>query len=479
MKVAVPAALGAPALLALALSNAHAQSTEARLPTAVVTPSRIVQSLEDALPSTTVITRAEIDRWQLSDLVGALSREAGVQFAQSGGPGSAASLFVRGANSSQVLVLVDGVPLNAAVGGAASLGGIALDTVERIEIARGNLSSLYGSAAIGGVVQVFTRGAGAPGASLLVEGGQGGNVNGGASASTDLGGLRLGASIGARRSDQFSAIDAARVIPGAVRAGGQPRSRRQREHVRFDRGDLPHPGRDAVRGQCLGQHQPHRLRQHRGRTDGDPRGALDDQGVERARAHAADAGVGVAAAGRGDEGPQPQHAAAIPVVQQRRVRVDEPPGELDQRGRRERNASRRSSGWSTCSSAARRRPSTRTSRNALTEFSRDVTSVWGGVNGRTERQLVQVNVRAGQVLGCRLRHHGTRVVRLQADARMADHRAGLQRVPCAELQRPLLPVLRQSAARTREVAQRRTRPALRGRAEPRCAPRCTAPTRAI
>mgnify|MGYP001079170125 CR=1 FL=1 len=124
MTVAFRVALGAQPLLALALSSAHAQSTEARLPTAVVTPSRIVQSIDDALPSTTVITRAEIDRWQLSDLVGTLSREAGVQFARSGGPGSAASLFVRGANSSQVLVLVDGVPLNAAVGGAASLGGI-------------------------------------------------------------------------------------------------------------------------------------------------------------------------------------------------------------------------------------------------------------------------------------------------------------------------------------------------------------------
>ena len=257
MTVAVRVALCAQALLALALSNAHAQSAEARLPTAVVTPSRIVQSIDDALPSTTVITRAEIERWQLSDLVGTLSREAGVQFARSGGPGSASSLFVRGANSSQVLVLVDGVPLNAAVGGAASLGGIALDTVDRIEISRGNLSSLYGSAAIGGVVQIFTRGAGAPGASLLAEGGQGRNFNGAASASTDLGGLRLGASIGTRRSDQFSAIDAARVVPGPFARRRQSRSRRQREHLGLDRRDLPDAGRHAVRRKCLGQHQPH------------------------------------------------------------------------------------------------------------------------------------------------------------------------------------------------------------------------------
>ena len=142
MKSLAAAALCAFAFHSFGLSEARAQSTEARLPTAVVTPSRIAQSLDDALPATTVITRAEIERWQLTDLAGALSREAGVQFAQSGGPGSAASLFLRGAGSSQVLVLVDGVPLNAAVGGAATLGGMALDTVDRIEISRGNLSSL-------------------------------------------------------------------------------------------------------------------------------------------------------------------------------------------------------------------------------------------------------------------------------------------------------------------------------------------------
>ena len=54
MRVAVRVALGAPALLALALSSAHAQPAESRLPTAVVTPSRTVQSIDDALPSTTV-----------------------------------------------------------------------------------------------------------------------------------------------------------------------------------------------------------------------------------------------------------------------------------------------------------------------------------------------------------------------------------------------------------------------------------------
>jgi len=128
-------------------AGASAQATPTELPNAVITPARIEQSIDDALPATTVITRADIERWQLSDFVSALGRQVGVEFAQTGGQGGAASLFVRGANSSQVLVLVDGIRLNAAAGGAASVGGIALDTIDRIEITRGNLSSLYGSAA--------------------------------------------------------------------------------------------------------------------------------------------------------------------------------------------------------------------------------------------------------------------------------------------------------------------------------------------
>ncbi|HET9023732.1 MAG TPA: TonB-dependent receptor, partial [Burkholderiaceae bacterium] len=392
MKVAVPAALGAPALLALALSNAHAQSTEARLPTAVVTPSRIAQSLEDALPSTTVITRAEIDRWQLSDLVGALSREAGVQFAQSGGPGSAASLFVRGANSSQMLVLVDGVPLNAAVGGAASLGGIALDTVERIEMARGNLSSLYGSAAIGGVVQIFTRGAGAPGASVLVEGGQGGNVNGGASASTDFGALRLGASIGARRSDQYSAIDAARVIPAPFAPGANPdldanentsgsigATYRTRGGTQFAANAWGSTNRTDFDSTADGPTATHEERSTitawnaRVRSPLTPAWESQLQFGEM-KDHSRNRSSDPWSFNNGEfESTNRQANWTNEVAVNERVKAQLGVEHLQQRG-----------------ASTAFDPSFA---NALTEFSRNVTSVWGGVNGRTERQLVQVNVR--------------------------------------------------------------------------------------
>jgi vitamin B12 transporter len=183
----------------------------------VVTPSRLSQSIDDALPATSIITRADIERWQAVDLVSVLSRSTGVEFAQAGGRGAQASLFVRGANSSQVLVLVDGVRLNSVNGGAAAVGGIALDTVDRIEIARGNLSSLYGSAAIGGVVQIFTR-KGAPGFTAVLEGGQGDTLNGNLSAGINLDRISLGGAIGGAKTESFSAIDPKYGVP----AGSPP-----------------------------------------------------------------------------------------------------------------------------------------------------------------------------------------------------------------------------------------------------------------
>ncbi|MGE5161931.1 MAG: TonB-dependent receptor domain-containing protein [Betaproteobacteria bacterium] len=392
MRVASRVALGAQALLALALPDAHAQSTEARLPTAVVTPSRLVQSIDDALPSTTVITRTDIDRWQSTDLVGALSREAGVQFARSGGPGSASSLFLRGANSSQVLVLVDGVPLNAAVGGAASLGGIALDTVDRIEISRGNLSSLYGSAAIGGVVQIFTRGAGAAGASLVAEGGQGRNFNGVASASTELGGLRLGASVGTRRTDQFSAIDAARVVPGPFAPGANP-----------DR-----DANESTSGSVGATY----------RTQGGTLFAANAWGSTNRTDFDSTA-----------DGPAATHEERSTITAWN-ARVRSPltatwesqlqVGEMKDSSRNrssepwsfsngEFESTNRQANWTNevavndrvtaqlgVEHLQQRGASTAfdpSFANVLTEFRRNVTSAWGGVNGRADRQLVQVNVR--------------------------------------------------------------------------------------
>jgi vitamin B12 transporter len=129
----------------------------------VITASRTEQRLRDAIPHTTVLTPRDIRDSQAVDLPSLLRREAGVEMAQSGGLGGNASLFMRGGRSAQALVLIDGVRVEDSVSGTTAFQHLMLDDIERIEIARGNVSSLYGSGAMGGVVQVFTRrGSGTP-----------------------------------------------------------------------------------------------------------------------------------------------------------------------------------------------------------------------------------------------------------------------------------------------------------------------------
>ena len=143
---------------AWAQSNTQVASTPVgELNPTVVTASRSEQPLSDALPHTTVISRADIERSQAPDAVTLLRREAGIEIAQNGGPGTSASIFMRGASSSQTLVLIDGVRVSSATLGATQIDQLMADQIDHIEVVRGNVSALYGSDAIGGVVQIFTR----------------------------------------------------------------------------------------------------------------------------------------------------------------------------------------------------------------------------------------------------------------------------------------------------------------------------------
>jgi vitamin B12 transporter len=191
---------------------ASAQDSGAMAPVEI-TAARTPQALSDALPSVTVITREDIDATQSRDLVELLGRQAGIEFTRSGGQGSQSSLFVRGTNSNQILVLVNGVPINSVALGAANLSGLPTDDIERIEIARGNLSSIYGADAIGGVVQIFTRGAGQAGADALVEAGQGRTRGANASVSTPVAGAMLSLSAGYRSQQAITSINLEQV-PG-------------------------------------------------------------------------------------------------------------------------------------------------------------------------------------------------------------------------------------------------------------------------
>ena len=196
-----------------------AQPRAVPLDPVLVTAARIEQRLDEALPTATVITRAQIEQLDATDLIELLGRQVGVEFSRAGGAGSQASLFVRGASSSQLLVLIDGVRLNTALGGFAPLSALTIDSIERIEIVRGNLSSLYGSEAIGGVIQLFTREAARSGAQVNVEAGSGHARSASASVAQHFDAGSIVATAAARRSAPFSAIDTARVVPGPFSPG--------------------------------------------------------------------------------------------------------------------------------------------------------------------------------------------------------------------------------------------------------------------
>lgn len=213
--VALP--LAAAAAFSSAFPAVFAQSPLApQLSETVVTASRNEQPLSAALPHTTVISREDIERSQATDLVTLLQREAGLQRTQNGGIGSTSTVFLRGSASLNTLVLLDGVPQNKQdASGAVSLEHIMLDSVERVEIVRGNVSAIYGSGAIGGVIQIFTRaGSRTPSAALSLELGPRNSrkVSGGISAGA--GDTAFSANVSRFTTDGFSAVNAQQQ-PGA------------------------------------------------------------------------------------------------------------------------------------------------------------------------------------------------------------------------------------------------------------------------
>lgn len=123
----------------------------------VVTANRFQQPVNTVLAPTSVVTREDIERWQANTVIDVMRRLPGVDTAQSGGMGQLSSLFIRGTNSSHVLILVDGIRLNqAGVTGSSDLSQFPLALVQRIEYIRGPRSAVYGSDAIGGVVNIIT-----------------------------------------------------------------------------------------------------------------------------------------------------------------------------------------------------------------------------------------------------------------------------------------------------------------------------------
>lgn len=143
---------------------ALAQSKDDKtLPSVVVTAARFAQNAKDVLSDNTVITAEEIQRSGQTSLVGLLQQKRGIQITSNGGPGSNSSVFVRGTDNKQSIVLIDGVRTSSLTSGGATWATLPLSEIDRIEIVYGPLSSLYGADAVGGVIQIFTkRGEGAP-----------------------------------------------------------------------------------------------------------------------------------------------------------------------------------------------------------------------------------------------------------------------------------------------------------------------------
>ncbi len=125
--------------------------------TLIVTATRTEIPLSDAIVPVTIITREDIELSLANDLAELLRFEAGIDIGRSGGPGQATSVFLRGTESNHTLVLIDGVRMNPGTIGGAAVQHIAPEIIERIEIVKGARSALFGTDAIGGVINIITR----------------------------------------------------------------------------------------------------------------------------------------------------------------------------------------------------------------------------------------------------------------------------------------------------------------------------------
>lgn len=144
--------LGAAALAALTGPTLAAD----RLSDILITATGYPISAEEALVPSTVITREEIEHRPAQDLGGLLNQVNGLEVTRNGGPGQATSLFLRGTESDHNLVMINQVPINTATVASASLGTVDTQLLQRIEVVKGPQSTLWGSGAIGGVVNIST-----------------------------------------------------------------------------------------------------------------------------------------------------------------------------------------------------------------------------------------------------------------------------------------------------------------------------------
>ena len=198
-----------PAISVLALAvAASVQAQGFEINPVVVSASRIEQPLSDVLSSVSVITRAEIDKSQAASLADLIQGEAGFEFGRNGGPGSTTSFFMRGQESKNVLVLIDGVRSQIDGNGSLTITDLPLAQIERVEILRGNAGAMYGESAIGGVINVITRsGKGSPAGYGAATIGSRGTTDLSAGYGGQSGETRFDVNVGSSGTGGFSAMD--------------------------------------------------------------------------------------------------------------------------------------------------------------------------------------------------------------------------------------------------------------------------------
>ena len=193
-------------LLALSGVVQAADERAALQPTVEVTASRIAETADESLADVSIITRADIAASVAPDVLELLRLQAGVDVVRTGGAGEQTSVFLRGTNSNHVLVLIDGVRVASPNTGAFAFENLPLEAIERIEIVRGPRASYWGSDAIGGVIQVFTRRLQGPAVAASYGTYRSADGSAGYGAWSDAGGFSV--QLGVRHVGGFSATNA-------------------------------------------------------------------------------------------------------------------------------------------------------------------------------------------------------------------------------------------------------------------------------
>jgi vitamin B12 transporter len=212
------------AVAAFGAAAAGAQTAPLQLAPVVTIATRLPESTATSGTATDVVSGGDLAREQLSTFADALSGTPGAPAFATGQAGAATSLFLRGANSDQVLFLVDGIRLNDANTDYANfLSAARIFPTDTIEIARGPQSTLYGSEAVGGVISLHqTPGTGAPAEAIQVDAGSFGTIDGLITAQAGLGTWGYNVAASAERTDNTRVNNEFKDLNVAARIDDQP-----------------------------------------------------------------------------------------------------------------------------------------------------------------------------------------------------------------------------------------------------------------